>query len=51
MSETEKKALETLIENIVRNCVETTIIGHYPYLKHKCSDTFIKEYIEEGRSK
>ena len=45
----EKKALVILIENIIRNCVETTIIGHYPYLKHKCSDAFIKEYIEKEK--
>ena len=49
MIETEKEALKTLIENIIKNCVETTIIGHYPYLKHKCSNAFIKEYIEERR--
>ena len=51
MGETEKKVLETLIENIIKNCVETTIIGHYPYLHHQCSDVYIKEYIEERKRK
>ena len=46
---TEEEALKTLIENIVRNCVETTVIGHYPYVRHKCLDTFIEEYMKENK--
>ena len=46
MSEIDIEKLKNLIENIVRNCVDTTDAGD-PYLRHQCSEAFIEEYIEE----
>jgi len=46
MSEIDIEKLKNLIENIVRNCVDTTDVGD-PYLRHSCSDAFIEEYIED----
>lgn len=47
MSEIDIEKLKDIIGNIVRNCVDTTIIGHYPYLRHQCSEAYIEEYIED----
>ena len=49
MSEIDIGKLKDLIENIVRNCVDTTDVGD-PYLRHQCSDAFIEEYIGEVKA-
>ena len=49
MSEIDIEKLKNLIENIVRNCVDTTNVGD-PYLRHPCSDAFIGEYVEEAKA-
>ena len=47
----ESVELKELVYKIVNNCVETTIIGHYPYLRAPCLHAFIEEYLEEKEKK